>query len=144
MISQSENGQLNTTLQDLQRAESAGANNVEMQGLVDQMNSVANLEAQLQNVPPQDTSQRAQLLGEINTTLTSVDAQAIQLQAVASQRTHLGYVIAYASGIIGAVIGTISYYYGAILYKRYQIIRSSQSKFLPEQPNHIRNKRPSD
>jgi hypothetical protein len=130
--SQSENAQLSMTLHDLQRAESAGAKPTEMQKLIDKMNSIIVLQSQLQSLPVQDTERRAQLLGQINATLTSVDSQAIELEATASQRTYMNHVIAYSSGIIGAVIATAAYYYALILYKRYRIKRTFQMKIIPK------------
>ena len=130
--SQSENVQLSMTLQDLQRAESAGATPTEMQGLIDQMNSIIPLQSQLQNLPVQDTARRVQLLGQINATLTSVDSQANQLETTASQRTYMNRVISYSSGIVGAIMATAAYYYGMVLYRRYRIKRTFQMKVIPK------------
>ena len=132
VTSQSENTQLNTTLQDLQKAESFGAKPSEMQRLIDQMNFIANLEIQLQNLPPQDTARRAQLFDEINSTLASVDAQAIQLETIASQRTYMDHVITYSTGMIGAILGTMAYYFGLLLYMQYRIRRTLRMKIIPK------------
>jgi len=120
VASQSYSIQLNNTLQDLRGAEAAGAKPSEMEGLIDRMNSVAALETQLQNTPTEDDARRAQLLQEINSTLASVDGQATQLEMIASQRTYMDHLIAYASAGIGAIAGTVAYYYGVELYRRYR------------------------
>ncbi|MGD0423888.1 MAG: hypothetical protein ABSA92_10585 [Candidatus Bathyarchaeia archaeon] len=130
--SQSENAQVSMALHDLQRAESAGATSTEMQRLIDQMNSIIGLQSQLQNLPVQDTETRVQLLSQINATLTSIDSQANRLEVTASQRTYMGHVIAYSSGVVGAVIATAAYYYGLILYRRYRIKRTFQMKIIPK------------
>ena len=132
VTSQSDNVQLSMTLRDLQSAESAGAEPREMQKLIDQMNSIIGLQSQLQNLPVQDTARRVQLLGQINATLSSVDSQAIELEAAASQRTYMNHVIAYASGVVGAALVTVAYHFGLILYKRYRIKRTFQMKIIPK------------
>jgi len=103
-----------------------------MQRLIDQMNFIANLEIQLQNLPPQDTARRAQLFDEINSTLASVDAQAIQLETIASQRTYMDHVITYSTGMIGAILGTMAYYFGLLLYMQYRIRRTLRMKIIPK------------
>ena len=132
VVSQSVNLQLNAVIQDIRKAESAGAKPGEMRQLIDQMNSVSQLQDQIQNLSPQDIGKKAQLLGEINSTLSSIDAQAIQLETTAAQRTYMDHVIAYSSGVIGAVIGTVAYYYGVLLYRRYRIKRTFQMKIIPK------------
>lgn len=132
VASQSVNTQLSMVIQDIRKAESAGARPSEIQRLVDRMNSVSQLQDQLQNLSPQDVEKRAQLLGEINSTLSSIDGEAIQLETAVAQRTYWGHVIAYSSGVVGAVIGTVAYYYGALLYQRYRIKRTFQMKIIPK------------
>jgi hypothetical protein len=132
VVSQSVNPQLSMVIQDIRKAESAGAERGEMQRLIDQMNSVSQLQDQMQNLSPQDVEKRAQLLGEINSTLSSIDAEANQLETIAAQRTYVGHVIAYSSGVVGAVIGTVAYYYGVLLYRRYRIKRTFQMKIIPK------------
>jgi len=129
--SQSEGIALSTTLQDLQRAQAAGATQTEMQRLVDELNSIVNLQTELQSMSPSDM-RRDQLLSEINSTLTTVDAQAVQLESVAAQRTYLNHVYAYSLGVIGAIVGTVVYYYGLILYRRYRIKQTFRMKITPK------------
>jgi len=118
--SQSESLQLNTTFEDLQNAQSAGAKPSEMQPLISQMNSIVDLETQLQNLPLQDSPRGAQLREQINNTLKSVDMQAIQLETIASQRSRIDHIVAYSSGIVCAIVCTAAYHYGILLYKRYR------------------------
>jgi len=128
--SESENGQLNMTLEDLRRAELAGAKPSEMEGLISQMNSVAQFESQLQHLPPQDATRRVELLEEVKNTLTSVDVQAIELAQIASQRTYVGRAVTYLTGVICAVIGTVGYYCGVMLYRRYRTRRIFRMKIV--------------
>jgi len=131
VISQTDSVQVNTTLQDLQAAEGAGATPSEMQGLINQMNLVASLEIQLQNLPPQDNTARIQLSNEINATLASVDARAVQLKTVASQRTLVDRVVTYSTGLVAAIIGTAVYYFGVQLYTIYRIKRTLRMTIIP-------------
>jgi hypothetical protein len=103
-----------------------------MQPLIERMNSVVVLERQLENLPVQNNVTKTRLLEEINSTLASVDAQAVQLEMTASQRTYVHHVIAYLSGLIGAVIGTIAYYFGLVLYVRYRIKRTFRMRIIPK------------
>ena len=139
LTGQSVNTQLNTTLQDLRGAESAGATPSEMQGLISQMNFVANLKLRLQSLPPEDTQTRAQLSDEINDTLRSVDAQAIQLKTIASQRTLIDHVVTYSSGILGAAICTAAYHFLMQLYARYRMKRTLRMKIIPKSLVNVRD-----
>lgn len=125
---------LNKALQDVQRAESSGASPDEIQGLLAQLNSVLQLQDDLQNVPSQDTQRRAQLLGQIEGKLNSVDQNAIQIATVASQRTSTNHLIAYSLGVVGAVLGTIAYYCVMLLYRKYRINRTFGMRIIPKTP----------
>lgn len=125
--------QLNRVVQDVQKADSSGATPNEMRGLVTQLNSVIQLQNELTSLPSQDTDRRAQVLEQINRTLSSIDGEAIQIAANASERTSLNHSIAYSSAIAAAVLGTIVYYYGGLLWRKYRIKRIMEMKItLPE------------
>jgi hypothetical protein len=126
------NTQLNNVISDVQKAELAGAKPEEINGLLVQLNSVVALHDELQNLPAQETDKRAQLMAQIGSKLSTVDAQAIQLAAHASQRTQMDHVFAYSFGIIGAVMGTVVYYYGILLWRKYRIKRTFRMRIIPK------------
>jgi methyl-accepting chemotaxis protein len=115
--------QFNRVVQDVQKTDSSGATPDEMRGLVTQLNTVIQLQNELDSLPPQDTDKRAQALEQINRTLTSIDGEAIRIAVNASERTSLNHLVAYSSGIAAAVLGTIVYYYGTLLWRKYRIKR---------------------
>jgi TolA-binding protein len=114
--------QLNLVIQDVQKAESAGANSEEMQGLVVQLNRII----QLQN---QNSTQNQ---SEINNGLTTIDSEANQIQTTASQRTSINHLTAYATGLIGAMLATIVSHFALQFWRKYQIKRTFQMKIIPK------------
>ena len=132
VASQSEAIQLNQAMQDIRRAESAGAEPGELQKLVDRMNYATQLQMEEQSLPAQDTDRKMKLQAEISSTLTSVDAEANQLEATAAERTYYGHLAAYSIALIGALIATAVYYYGLLFYKRYRVKRTFQMKIVPK------------
>ena len=120
--------QLSKVIQDVQRAESSGANPDEMRNLALQLNTMIGLQDELQSLPPQGLGKRAQLSEQINATLTRVDTQANEIATRASQRTSINHLVAYSSGVAGAVIATLVYHYGTLLRRRYRIKRTFQLK----------------
>jgi len=134
VASQSVNAQmqLSKVIQDAQAAELSGANSDEMRGLAVQLNTVLALQDELQNLPPQELGRRAQLSQQINATLTRVDMEANELATKASQRTSITHLVAYSSGVVGAVIVTVAYYYAALLQRRYRIKRTFEMKIIPK------------
>jgi hypothetical protein len=125
---------LNKAFQDVQSAESSGASPDEIQGLLAQLNSVLQLQDELQSVPPQDTQMRTQLLGQIESNLSSVDQNAIQIATVASQRTSMNHVIAYSLGVAGAVLGTLAYYCVMLVFRKYRVKRTFGMRIIPKTP----------
>ena len=124
--------ELNKTLQDARRAELSGANTEEMGSLIDGLNSVAQLEDELHNLPSQDTSQRAQILAQISSTLSTVDTEANQIEISASQRTFLNHLVTYSSGVIGALLVTLTCHYCVLLQRKYRIKRTFQMDIIPK------------
>jgi leucyl-tRNA synthetase len=114
--------QFNVVIQDVQKAETAGANSEEMQGLVNQLNKV--LELQNQN----STQNQA----VINNVLTTIDNEANQIQTAASQRTSINHLTAYAAGFIGAILATIVTHFGTQFWRKYRIKRTFQMKLIPK------------
>jgi hypothetical protein len=126
------NTRLNNVIQDVQKAELAGARPEEINGLIVQLNSVVALQDELQNTPAQEADKRAQLTAQINNTLSTVDAQAIQLAAIASQRSHVDHMVTYSSGVVGAVIGTVACYCGILLWQKYRVKRTFRMRIIPK------------
>lgn len=124
--------QLSKVIQDAQAAELSGANPDEMRSLAVQLNTVIGLQDELQNLPPQELGKRAQLSEQINATLTRVDMEANELATRASERTSISHLVAYSSGVVGAVIATVAYYYAALLQRRYRIKRTFEMKIIPK------------
>jgi hypothetical protein len=123
-------GQALTTVQN---AESAGATPSEISPLVTTLNSALQLNQEASNLKaPEDAGRRSQLLTQVNQTLTNVQNQADQLTEVASSRTHMNKVIAYAAGVIVALLGTIVYGFAAAFYQKYRVKRVFQMRVEPK------------
>jgi len=122
--------QLSKAIQDVQAAELSGANPDEMRELAVQLNTMIGLQDELQNLSPQELGKRAQLTEQINNTLTKVDVQANEIATRASQRTSINDLVAYSSGVVGAVIATVVYHYGTLLRRRYRVKRTFQMKII--------------
>jgi hypothetical protein len=123
---------LNKVIQDVQKAESSGANSAEMQTLLSQLNHVVELQDQMQNLSPQDADKRTQDLVQINEILAAVDAEANHIAVIASQRRFFDHLSIYLSGVIGAVLATIAYHYSILLWRKYRIKRTFQMKIVPK------------
>jgi Asp-tRNA(Asn)/Glu-tRNA(Gln) amidotransferase C subunit len=130
--SQSEN-QLNNVIQDVQKAERAGAQPEEIRKLIDQLNSVIYLESQIQNLGPQDADRRSQLLSEINSTLTNVVLQANEIETSASHRTFTNHLIAYSTGAIAAISATVVSNYLLHLRRKGRAERALRMRIIPKQ-----------
>lgn len=124
--------QLNKIIQDVLKAESAGAQPEEMTKLAAGLNSALSLEGTLQNLTPQDSSKQLQLLTQINTTLTNVDAEANQIEINASQRTLAHQLITYSLGAILALIATLILNYIISLRRTYRAKRVLRMKIVPK------------
>lgn len=132
VTSQSVNSQmqLSKAIQDVQAAELSGANPDEMRELAVQLNTIIGIQVELQNLSPQELGKRAQLTEQINNTLTSIDMQSNEITTRASQRTSINHLVAYSSGVVGAVIVTVVYHYGTLLRRRYRVKRTFQMKII--------------
>jgi len=124
--------ELSRVIEDAQAAELSGANPDEMRNLAVQLNGIIGLQDELQNMPPQELSRRAQLNEQLNNTLTSVDVQANETATRASQRTSINHLLAYSSGVVGALIATAVYHYGMLLRRKYRIKRTFQMTIVPK------------
>lgn len=116
--------QLNNVIQDVLKAESAGAQLGEMRKLTTELNSVIDLRDQLQNLSPQETDKRSQLLVEINNTLARVDTEANKITIIASQRTFTDHLVMYSFAGIGAVLATIVSHYAFSVWRKYRAKRA--------------------
>ena len=123
---------LNKVIQDVQRAEAAGAQPEELGKLVDELNSVNALEDQFQNLNSQEAGKRSQLLGEINNSLAAIDIEANQVDIAASQRTFTNHMIAYSSAVVGATLTTLGSHFLSSLWRKYRGRRALQLKIVPK------------
>ncbi len=131
VTAQSNSPQLNIVIKDIRKAEHAGARPKELEQLVNQLNSEIELENQLNNLTSQESIRRAQLLTEINNTLMVVDAEAMQLQITASQRTYVNHMVTYLSGLVGAIAVTIIFHFSLLIREKHRIKRALHSKIVP-------------
>ena len=134
VVSQSTNSQvdLNQVIRDVQRAESSGATPSEMQNLTAQLNSVLTLQDELRSLPTQDESARTSIMGQINSTLASVDGEAYQIQVAGSRRSYLQHSVLYSSGLIAAIVVTLVYHYGFLYLRRRRISKAMRMKVGPK------------
>jgi predicted DNA-binding protein YlxM (UPF0122 family) len=117
----------------VQQAESAGATSSEIADLVKLLNTALGLnEEALKLTSQSDAQKRAELLAQVDQTLTSVEAKAAQVQTVASQRTRTNRMLAYVYGAIVALVGTVAYAYGVAFYRRYRTKRTFQMRISPK------------
>jgi hypothetical protein len=117
----------------VQQAESAGATSSEVGELTKLLNSALALnEEALKLTSPSDVQKRAGLLAQVDQILASVEAKAVQLQAVAARRTYTNTVLAYVYGVIAAFLGTIACAYGVFFYRRYRTKRAFQMRISPK------------
>jgi hypothetical protein len=118
----------NSALSALQRAEAAGATQGELAPLVDMLNRALNLNDQLNQLAVQDSQARSRLQAQISDQLTSVNAQATQLESLASQRAFMNRVISYVSGGVGALMVTLIYAFGVSLWSKFRVKRTFQMR----------------
>lgn len=114
--------QLNVVIQDVRKAELAGANPEEMQEMVTQLNGI--LELQNQN----STQNQA----AINSALATIDSEASQIQTTAAQRTSVNHLTVYVTGFIGAIIATIATHLAVQFRVKHRIKRTFQMKIIPK------------
>ncbi len=111
------------------KAESAGATSREISVLVGSLNKALEQDREaLKLNAPNEAEQRTKLLAQVDQTLRTVQNQAIDLTAVAYQRTFMNEVLTYVSGAIAAVLGTITYVMAVSFHQKYRIKRTFQMK----------------
>ena len=123
----------NQAIVQVHKAESAGATPEEVARLVTLLNGALELNEQaLALTRPEDAAKRAQLLAQVDEILNSVQSNATQLQAIASQRTFTNNALTYISGGIAALLLTIAYAYGVSFWRKYRVKRTFQMKVIPK------------
>ena len=134
LASQSAESQLNLNkvIQDVRRAEAAGARPEELGKLINELNSVNALEDQLQNLSSQEADKRSQLLREINNSLAAIDIEANQITIATSHRTFTDHMIIYSSAVVGAALTTLASHYLSSLRRKYRGKRALQLKIVPK------------
>jgi pantothenate kinase len=124
--------QLNSVFQDVLKAEAAGATTKEIHGLLVELNSVLELQDQLQQLGPGDNYKRMNIQQQVNSTLVTVDSQANQIEETAAQRTFMNHIYLYGSGIIGALLVSLTYHYGVLLWRKQRIKRIFRMTVAPK------------
>jgi hypothetical protein len=121
--------EFNQAITQVRLAESAGATQSEIAGLVTTLNKALDLNEQASKLTsPNDTQQRANLLGRVNAMLNEAQTNASALETMASQRTRTNATLAYVYGGISAAVGTFAYAVLFAFYRRYRIKRAFQTK----------------
>jgi hypothetical protein len=110
------------------QAEAAGATREEVTNLVVLLNKALQLNEQATRSPASEAKRRADLLGQANETLGTVETEASQLEVVAAHRTFNNRVLAYVSGGITALVSTVVYVLGVGFWRRYRIKRTFQMR----------------
>ena len=124
--------ELNKVIQDVLKAEAAGAQPKELTRLINQLNSEIDLENQLQSLSPQEGDKRSQLQGRITNILATVDAEADQLKTTASHRTLNDHLVTYSLALVGAILVTIAFYVALSLRRKYRIRSTLRSRIVPK------------
>lgn len=120
----------NQVLSQVHKAEAAGATPNEIAELVTLLNNALSLNEQA--LASQDAQKRSDLSAQLGEMLTTIQARASQLESLAAQRTSTNKMVAYASGVILALGGTLLYAYGISFYRKYRIKRTFQMKVIPK------------
>ena len=102
-------------------AESAGATPTEIAGLVTLLNKALMLNCGASKL--NETEARSNST-EIRQILITVDDQANQLATTSSQRTSNQRILAYASGVVIAIVGTLAFALLVPVYEAYQTRRT--------------------
>lgn len=124
--------QLNIVIEDVRNAESSGANTNEMHMMINQLNTVLNLQNQIESLSDQDSASKTRLLGQISTNLNSIDAQAKQISTIAAQRTYTAHVATYATALVGALVATILYHYCLLFWRKSRMRRTFRMTLAPK------------
>ncbi len=109
----------NKVIIQVHKAESAGATANEVSALVALLNKA------------QDAQTRGNI-AQANETLNEVETKASQLETTASQRTLTSKILAYGSGGMAALLGTVAYSYGVSFWRKYRIKRTFQMRIIPK------------
>jgi hypothetical protein len=117
----------------IQNAESAGATQSEVSPLVTMLNdALQSRQRALSITMPEGASERIQLFRQINQTLATVQGQADELATVASHRTYMHKLGAYAIAAIAAILGTAGCAFTVACYEKYRIKRVFQMRVRPK------------
>ncbi len=119
-------------IETVRRAESAGAPPSEIAGLVLLLNKALDLNRDALELNSTQSQERATLLSQVDQTLTTVNSQAEELAVTYAQRSYYNVIIAYVSGVITAILGTLSFILAVNVYRAYRIKRTFQMKVTPK------------
>jgi len=119
--------QLTKVIEDVLKAESAGARPDEMAKLAAGLNDVLSLENELQT--PQD-SNKAQPTSQIAVELENVDTQAKQIEIIAAHRTFENQIRTYLLAAFASFLATIIAHYALLLRRRERVKRVLRMKIV--------------
>jgi len=116
-------------LVQVQQAELAGASPQEISGLVNLLNRAAELDHEaIQSSAANETARESQLTAQVGQILNTVESEAMQLTVSSSQRSSANKIIAYLSGVLAAVLGTVAYLFAVYLNERHKVNRIFQMR----------------
>lgn len=117
----------------VRQAEANGATPDELREIVAVLNGALELnEEALKLTQSSEAQRRTRLLVQVDQMLDTVEGKANQLEAVVSQRTLTSKVLAYLSGGIAALLGTLAYAHGTSFWRKYRIKRTFQMRIIPK------------
>ena len=119
---------LSQTLIMIRNAETSGARQSELSNLTVPLNSAVGLYQEADNLSPQKSTERAQLVAQASQILAEVRANATYLASVASERTYLDTVLTYTGAALAAAIGTALYAVAISFYRKSRIRRTLQMR----------------
>lgn len=123
----------NQVIVQIHKAELAGATSAEIAELLVLLNNAMDLnERAAKLTSPADAQTRAQLLAQVDVIMNSVGTKASQLEILASQRRFANEVVAYTSGVIASLLGTVAFSYGVSLWRNSRIKRTFQMRVIPK------------
>jgi hypothetical protein len=105
-------------------AEAAGATPNEILPLVTLINRALEFNQEASTLLTNQTQLHDELVSRANQILTNVTSQANDLTTKSAQRTQTNRIIAYASGIILAVLGMFAFALAAAFHEKYRIKRT--------------------
>jgi len=119
---------LGQAISAVSNAEAAGATPNETAPLVTLVNTALELNREASNLPSNQTQERGALLARVNQILSNVTDRANRLTTAAIQRTYTVKVIAYLTGLVVAILGTLAFSFGVEIYRRYYVKRTFQMR----------------